>query len=64
MLNPATVSMTVGKARELGAGEEDIQAAIEVGYMVENGASTADTNCESKTSLGGRSASRFTSSGP
>ena len=31
----------LGKARELGANEEDIQAAIEVGYMVEKGASTA-----------------------
>ena len=31
----------LGKARELGVGEEDIQAAIEVGYMVGKGASTA-----------------------
>ena len=31
----------LGKARDLGAGEEDIQAAIEVGYMVENSASAA-----------------------
>ena len=31
----------LGKARELGVNEEDIQAAIEVGYMVEKGASNA-----------------------
>ena len=31
----------LGKARELGASEDDIQAAIEVGYMVEKGASAA-----------------------
>jgi len=29
------------KARELGIDEKDIQAAVEVGYMVEKGASTA-----------------------
>ena len=33
----------LGKARELGVNEEDIQAAIEVGYMVEKGASNAMT---------------------
>ena len=31
----------LGKARELGVREEDIQAAIDVSYMVEKGASTA-----------------------
>ncbi len=31
----------LGKARELGAGEENIQAAIEAGHMVENGTSAA-----------------------
>jgi len=31
----------LGKARELGVGEEDIRASIEVGHMVEKGASAA-----------------------
>lgn len=31
----------LGKARELGVNENDIEAAIGVGYMVEKGASTA-----------------------
>jgi AhpD family alkylhydroperoxidase len=31
----------IGKARELGISGEDIQAAIEIGYMVEKGAGSA-----------------------
>ena len=31
----------LGKARELSIGEDEIQAAIEIGYRVEKGASTA-----------------------
>lgn len=31
----------LGKAREFGVGEDEIRAAIEVGYMVERGASMA-----------------------
>ena len=31
----------LGKARELGVGEEDIRMSIEVGYLMEKGASSA-----------------------
>jgi len=34
----------ISKARELGVGEGDIGTAIEIGFMVEKGASTAMRN--------------------
>jgi AhpD family alkylhydroperoxidase len=52
------VTYHVGKARELGIGEEDIRAAVAVGQQVEKGAGAAMREFAEKVVGGGEPAVR------
>lgn len=52
------VTYHVGKARELGIGEEDIRAAVAVGQQVEKGAGSAMREYAEKVVGGGEASAR------